>query len=153
MAFRDFKKDKLKSSQVLESQYGMSCCMDGCGKPLTKWQGPGQDLYCRDHQLKLVEYGGTGRSDRPHTLNREFVCDSCGKDVEAEVSNKFPGLRESDPRLFNRLCRNRIIGDHIVRKSDGGDDSKENIQSLCLDCNSDKTIMSEDYRKGVKLET
>ena len=39
-----------------------------------------------------------------------------------------------------------IIGDHIVRKVDGGPDTEENIQSLCLDCNSDKTILAEDWR-------
>jgi 5-methylcytosine-specific restriction endonuclease McrA len=62
------------------------------------------------------------------------------------VRKKHPRIEEEDPALFSRMCRNRIIGDHIVRKVDGGPDTEENIQSLCLDCNSDKTILAEDWR-------
>jgi 5-methylcytosine-specific restriction endonuclease McrA len=74
------------------------------------------------------------------------VCDECGKDVREEVSKKYPHIKQEDPALFTRLCRNRIIGDHIIRKADGGADTAENIQTLCLDCNSDKTILNEDWR-------
>jgi 5-methylcytosine-specific restriction endonuclease McrA len=76
------------------------------------------------------------------------VCDHCNKDVAEEVRKKYPNMEECDPIKFNRLCRNRVIGDHIVRQADGGDDSEENLQSLCLDCNSDKTILNEDFRKA-----
>jgi hypothetical protein len=147
---RDPNKDKLKSQSVLTEQVRANrlCTVDGCKNPLTMFDGPGSDVLCRDHQLKLVEYGGAGKIDRPHTLHRQWVCAGCGKDVLAEVDKKYPGLKESNPALFNRLCRNRIIGDHIVRRADGGDDSEENLQSLCLDCNSDKTILNEDWRKG-----
>jgi 5-methylcytosine-specific restriction endonuclease McrA len=41
-----------------------------------------------------------------------------------------------------------MIGDHIIRRADGGDDSEENVQSLCLMCNADKTILNEDWRKA-----
>lgn len=141
MPFRDFKKDKLKSSQVLESQYGMNCCMDGCGKPLTKWQGPGQDLYCRDHQIKLVEYGGMGRSDRPHTLNREWVCAHCGYDPREDI--RFAKIE--DPIVKHRAMRACMIGDHTHRQVDGGDNSATNIQTLCSICNNIKTVTEEDY--------
>jgi 5-methylcytosine-specific restriction endonuclease McrA len=111
--------------------------------------GPGSDKLCRPHQLLQTEYeGGVGRIDRPHTFHRKWVCAHCGKDVSLAVSEKYPNLEEENPKLFNRLCRNRIIADHKVRKADGGDDSEDNVQSLCLDCNSDKTILSEDWRKA-----
>lgn len=148
--FRLARDDKRKSAAVIKRQVlnKLICCIDGCDRPLTQFEGPGSDSLCRYHQLKQREYGGTGRIDRPHTFHRKWVCDHCGKDVSEEVRKKYPDMEGSDPITFNRLCRNRIIGDHIVRQADGGDDSEENLQSLCLDCNSDKTILNEDYRKA-----
>lgn len=148
---RELIFDKPKSLAQIRKELGKTCTVPGCGKPLTNMLGPGSDTLCRDHQLLQVEYGGVGKSGRLHTFHRKWVCSHCGKDVSVEVDNKYPGLKDSDPALFNRLCRNRIIGDHIIRKSDGGDDSEGNLQSLCLDCNSDKTILNEDYKRGKKL--
>ncbi len=147
---RDPKRDKFKSQSILKEQIRLNlrCTVDGCNNELTMFDGPGSDILCRIHQLRLVEYGGAGKIDRLHTLHRQWVCSDCGKDVSLEVSKKYPELETTDPKLFNRLCRNRIIGDHIIRRADGGDDSEENLQSLCLDCNSDKTILNEDWRKG-----
>ena len=147
---RNFIWDQMKGMSQLKKDLGKVCSIPGCGKPLTHMQGPGSDTLCRDHQLGQVEYGGPGKISRPHTFHRQWVCSECGKDVSVEVDKKYPGLRESDPDKFFRLCRNRIIGDHIIRRADGGDDTKENVQSLCLDCNSDKTIINEDFRKGQK---
>lgn len=138
------KKNPRKLKEQLEK--GLTCTVEGCNDPLTQKTGPGSDVLCRKHQKNLREFGGTGRLDRPHTHHRKWVCADCGKDVQAEVRKKFPGIEQDNPALFSRLCRNRIIGDHIIRKADGGDDSKENIQSLCLDCNSDKTIINDDWR-------
>jgi hypothetical protein len=148
--FRDPDKDKLKSQSVLKEQikHNRTCSMDGCKNPLSVFEGPGSDLLCRECCLKLIEYGGVGRIDRLHTLHRSHICSKCGKDVKAEITRLYPGLEENNPELFNRLWRNRIIGDHIIRKADGGNDSAENIQSLCLDCNADKTIINEDYKRS-----
>jgi 5-methylcytosine-specific restriction endonuclease McrA len=142
--------DKKKSAAVIKYQVnqGLICCLDGCDRPLSVYEGPGSNSLCRTHQLKQREYNGVGRLDRPHTFHRKWVCDHCGKDVLQEVRNKFPKMEEEDPIRFNRLCRNRIIGDHKIRQADGGDDSEDNLQSLCLDCNSDKTILNEDFRKA-----
>lgn len=150
---RDPNKDKSKNLSVLKEQWRLNkmCCMDGCKSALTQYEGPGSDLLCREHQLKLVEYGGAGKIDRLHTLHRKWICDDCGVDVSEQVRVKYPTMETDNPKLFNRLCRNRMIGDHQVRRADGGDDSEGNIRSLCLNCNSDKTILSEDWRKG-KLE-
>lgn len=148
--FRDPNKDALKSQSILKEQIRKShtCRMDNCNNPLTMFEGPGSDLLCRDHQLKLIEYGGLGKLDRLHTLHRKWVCDDCGVDVSEQVRKKYPTMETDNPVLFNRLCRNRIIGDHQVRQADGGNDSEDNIRSLCLFCNSDKTIINEDWRKG-----
>lgn len=152
--FRDPSKDKLKSQGVLKAQIrsNQTCCMDGCNNPLTMFEGPGSDVLCRDDQLKLIEYGGPGKLNRLHTLHRKWICDDCGVDVSNAVSLRYPNLEQDDPKLFNRLCRNRIIGDHQIRQADGGDDSEENIKSYCLNCNSDKTIINEDWRKGSDKE-
>jgi hypothetical protein len=152
--FRDPSKDRLKSQSVLKAQIrsNQTCCMDGCNNPLTMFDGPGSDILCREDQLKLVEYGGTGKISRLHTLHRKWICDDCGVDVSEQVRIKYPNMEQDNPVLFNRLCRNRIIGDHQIRRADGGDDSEENIKSFCLNCNSDKTIINEDWRKGSDKE-
>lgn len=148
--FRLPHDDKRKSQSVIKKQLAqhLICCLDGCDNPLTHYEGPGSDSLCRKHQLKQREYGELGRLDRPHTFHRKWTCDHCGKNVADEVREKYPGMEETDPIKFNRICRNRIIGDHIIRQADGGDNSEQNLQSLCLDCNADKTILNEDYRKA-----
>ena len=150
MSFRLPRDDKKKSAAVIKYQVNnrLICCLDDCDRPLSIYEGLGSNSLCRRHQLRQKEYGGVGRLDRPHTFHRKWVCDHCGKDVMQEVRNKYPELEETDPIKFNRLCRNRIIGDHKIRRADGGDDSEDNLQSLCLDCNSDKTILNEDFRKA-----
>jgi len=143
--------DVRKSPAIIKRQLKnkLVCCVDGCGLPISQYTGPGSDVLCREHQVKQSEYvDGVGRYDRPHTFHRSWVCVECGKDVSVEVAKKHPELKNSNPTLFNRLCRNRVIADHKIRRADGGDDSAENIQNLCLDCNSDKTILNEDYRKN-----
>lgn len=138
------KKSPSKLKEQL--QKGLTCTLEGCSNPLTQKTGPGSDKLCRQHQKLQKEFNGPGRLDRPWTFFRKWTCDDCGKDVREEVRKKYPHLEEDDPIVFYRMCRNRMIADHIVRRADGGDDSEENIQSLCLDCNSDKTILSEDWR-------
>jgi 5-methylcytosine-specific restriction endonuclease McrA len=145
------KDDVRKSPAIIKRQlkYNLICCVDGCGEPISQMTGPGSDKLCRGHQIQQIGYeGGVGRYDRPHTFHRSWVCIECGKDVSLEVLKKFPGINEQDPALFNRLCRNRVIADHKIRRVDGGDDSSENVQNLCLDCNSDKTILNEDYKRN-----
>jgi len=143
------RDDEPKKTSIVKRQIelGLVCSIPGCNNPLSTMTGPGSDRLCRIHQLAQREYNGTGRIDRLHTFHRKWTCDHCGKDAMSEVRKKYPALEEKDPKLFNRLCRNRTIADHKIRKADGGDDSESNIQSLCLDCNSDKTILNEDWRR------
>ena len=139
--------DTFKSRSQLRNDCDKVCCIDGCNEPVTPFKGPGCDVLCRDHQLLQREYGGTGRLDRPHTFHRRPICDCCGRNVKQEVAEQYPLLEQTNPDMFNRLWRNRVIGDHIIRLADGGSNRAENIQSLCLDCNSDKTILNNDWRK------
>lgn len=151
--FRQAQDDKLKSLSVIKRQHEASaaCSIDGCNNPRSNMTGPGSDVLCREHQLNQREYGGPGRIDRPHTFHRKWTCAHCGRDVSSAVREKYPEMEIENPTLFSRLCRNRIIADHKIRKADGGDDSETNVQSLCLDCNSDKTILNEDYKAGKLL--
>lgn len=145
LVYEDLPK---KSPRELKEQITkeLTCTLDGCSNPLTQRKGPGQTALCKKHQKLQREFGGPGRLDRPWTFHRKWVCDGCGVDVTQEVSRIHPGLEDKDPVLFMRLVRSRVIGDHQIRQVDGGDDSEENIKSYCLNCNSDKTILSEDYR-------
>jgi 5-methylcytosine-specific restriction endonuclease McrA len=148
MQLRKPSDDVRKSLAQVRRQQGLRCCVDECGEPISTYTGPGSDVLCRHHQVRQIGYeGGVGRYDRPHTFHRSWICAGCGRDVAEAVAKKYPTLEQENPSLFNRLCRNRVIADHIVRRVDGGDDSAENVQNLCLDCNSDKTILNEDYRR------
>jgi hypothetical protein len=129
-----------------QKQQGLKCTIDGCDNDLTIRKGKCQDLLCDDHHKNQIIYGGIGRMDRPWTFHRTLICDICSKNIRDETIKKYPTLEEEDPVLFNRLCRNRTVADHKIRKVDGGKDCSENIQTLCLDCNADKTILNEDWR-------
>jgi hypothetical protein len=136
----------MKGLPQLRKEVHEVCKIDGCGKPLTQFIGPGSERLCRDHQLNLREYDGAGRLDRPHTLNKKKFCEDCGYNPWEDTKWANYRYKEEDPELFNRLCRSRLIGDHHGdRRADGGDDSAENIKTLCLFCNADETILNEDY--------
>lgn len=143
---RDSTKDKLKSRAMLYEQHKHLhvCKLEDCNEPLTIFEGPGSDSLCRDHQLMLTEYGGMGKAERPHTFYRDWVCTKCGYDAR-----KDPDILEiEDP--WDQLVMMRMVmhGDHIVRKSDGGKDTAENINSLCCRCHMIKTAKEKDFLKG-----
>jgi hypothetical protein len=153
---RNPDKDKLKSPAILEQQYTYKhvCSLEGCGQPLTIFEGPGSDSLCRDHQLQSVEYGGYGKIDRPHTFHRADTCTCCGQDINDdprwEKAQTFFGatLTESQKHEIKRRYNH---GDHNgQRKSDGGSDSAENIVAFCSFCHWVKTVIFDDGRKGNK---
>jgi len=111
---------------------------------LTIFEGPGSDSYCREHQLMLTEYGGMGKAERPHTFYRDWVCIKCGYDARLDPEI----LAIEDPWDQLLVMRGVMHGDHIVRKSDGGEDTAENINSLCCRCHMIKTYKEKDYLKG-----
>lgn len=142
--------DVVKSAAVLRAEVGKTCIVPGCTEHLTQMQGPGSGVLCRKHQLYMREYGGMGRLNRPWTFHRKRYCLQCGFNPYEDTGNKHYHLKDTNPDLWHRLCRNKLIGDHIIRKADGGTDEEDNIQTLCLNCNSDKTIFNEDWRKPDK---
>jgi hypothetical protein len=141
---REMRWDQPKSQSQMKKELGQCCSIPGCGRPLTHMQGPGSGVLCREHQLQQREYGGMGRIDRPHTFHRRWVCDECGTNVLED-----PRLADiEDEMVKRRIARVLMHGDHSgVRRADGGDDTAENIRSLCYVCHAKKTILHEDYRR------
>lgn len=148
---RDPAKDKPKSFSLLKSQlrYVPVCRLEDCSNPLTIFEGPGSDSYCRDHQLQLVEYGGMGKADRPYTFYRGWVCECCGYDPREDP--QFDDIEDPFHKL--RCMRGVMHGDHLERKSDGGADIAENIQTLCCRCHMIKTYKEKDYLRGNSILT
>ena len=50
----------------------------------------------------------------------------------------------SNPLVQRRTALSLLIVDHIKTQRDGGDDSPENVQTLCITCNFIKTMLSGD---------
>jgi len=129
-----------------QKKSGLKCTIDGCDSELTLRKGECQDLLCEEHQKNLIIYDGFGRIDRPWTFHRGPMCEICKRLIADIVRDIDPNLEYNNPSLFSRQCRNMTIADHKIRKADGGKDCKDNIQTLCLNCNSYKTIAHEDWR-------
>jgi HNH endonuclease len=142
--YRKYAEHKSFKQIADETSKGETCSIPGCNKPLTPFKGPGQDVYCLNHQLEQKEFGGMGSSRNSlHTFHRKRYCEDCGYNPFEDP--KYDQYK-NDLELYNRLCRSQLIGDHnLVREADGGEDVKENIKTLCLRCNADKTIINKDY--------
>lgn len=147
---RDPSKDRMKSPAVLKEQInkGRTCMLADCNNPLSMYEGPGSDCLCREHQLECVEYGGMGKSERPHTFYRGWVCECCGYDPR-EDELRFGHIEDPYHRL--RAMRGVMHGDHINLKSMGGEDVKANIRTLCVLCHMAKTYAEQDYLGGKKV--
>jgi len=138
----DFKNDKPKTVAQIRKDLGKGCMI--CGRPLTQMQGLGSETLCREHQLQQREYGGMGRTDRPHTFHRSFVCTACGWDSLTDP--RLADLENEDVK--RSVARVLMHGDHGQRQADGGDDSADNLTSLCFVCHAKKTILSGDHLTG-----
>jgi HNH endonuclease len=138
---------KSLSQQMAIFNNKINCKLIDCAEPISTFEGPGSNCLCRVHQLQTIEYGGLGKPERPHTFYRNWVCECCGYDAREDPLI----LSIEDPFEQLQAMRNVMHGDHIIRKSDGGADSAENIQALCLRCHAIKTIREKDFRKGSLL--
>ena len=149
---RNPDKDKFKSSSVLTEQQlaGKTCMLQDCDNKLSMYEGPGSQTLCRVHQLECVEYGGMGKAERPHTFYRGWSCSNCGCDPRTDEL-RFGYIKDEYHKL--RAMRGVMHGDHIHLKSRGGDDSKSNIQTLCVLCHMAKTYGEKDYLGTKKLST
>jgi len=141
--------DRVKSRAQLRKTVGKICNVPGCNNPLTIFEGPGSISLCRDHQLKLVEYGGLGKMDAMHSFHREWICQECNTNVLED-----PRLADvTDDHIKRRIARSMMHGDHHgIRKADGGEDTAENVKSLCFVCHAKKTALEEDWRKPENLD-
>lgn len=140
---RNPDKDKIKGSVQLHEQYKNKCVckLEDCNEPLTIFEGPGSDSYCRDHQLDLVEYGGMGKAERPYTFYRNWVCEDCGYDPRED-----PAFDDIEDPFHKLACmRATLEGDHQQLKSSGGLDVKSNIKTRCCRCHRIKTMKNKDY--------
>jgi 5-methylcytosine-specific restriction endonuclease McrA len=142
--------DSKKSTECIKKQLRnkLTCSLEGCKKPISIYEGTGSDAFCRSHQLDQREYGGMGQRGRPYTFHRRLVCDMCGLDPADYIRKVVPGLEKSDSVKFSRAVRSLIVGDHIIRKTDGGKDTADNIQSLCQNCNVIKGAMHDDWQRS-----
>lgn len=153
MSFRSHQLDELKSkserARIVKEH--KTCTIPGCDELLTFFKGPGHDLYCRDHQVEQVPYGGYGRSGREHTFHRNDVCDCCGQDINNdprwELAQKYFGV-ELNELQKHEIKRRYNHGDHDHRKADGGDNSKENTNAYCSFCHWVKTVINNDGRRS-----
>lgn len=147
---RDRKEDDLKPLSELRriEKAAKKCTISGCTNPLTRYTGPGSDSCCRDHQLFMVEYGGMGKLERPHTFHRDWVCIDCGMDIRDEP--RFADMTDPEEKFI--AMRMAMHGDHITQKAAGGGDERENIGSRCILCHIKKTVLNKDYLKNPKID-
>jgi hypothetical protein len=137
--------DKFKSPAIRKEQfkYRPVCRLEDCSNPLTMYEGPGSDSYCRDHQLQLTEYGGMGKADRPHTFYRNWVCADCKYDPRID-----PSFDDIEDEFHKLACmRATLEGDHQHLQQQGGKDVAENIVTRCCRCHRIKTMKNKDYLK------
>ena len=115
------------------------CNLEFCNNSRTIYKGIGERL-CEHHQKTMREYGGSGRTDRPWTFNKQPCCEMCGFDpYEHELVQRI-----DHDLVQRRTASSLLIVDHIKTQRDGGDDSPENCQTLCITCNYIKTMLSGD---------
>jgi 5-methylcytosine-specific restriction endonuclease McrA len=144
---REIRYDQFKSPSQIKRDVGKCCIIPGCGEDLTTYLGPGSDSLCRKHQTEQIEYGKVGRISRPHTFHRNsnFVCDDCGWSILDD--DRLKSIE--DEMAKRQIARILLHGDHHhVRKADGGEDTAENIRSLCVVCHAKKTVLNKDNRRG-----
>lgn len=150
--FRDDEKDVVKGKyerlKIIKEH--RACTMPGCSELLTLFKGPGNDLYCREHQIEQIQYGGYGRQGREHTFHRSDVCECCGQDINedprwAKCEEQFGTL---DDKQQHEVKRRYNHGDHDFRKADGGDNSASNTNAYCSFCHWYKTVKNNDGRRA-----
>ena len=151
MSIRRPEDDKRKNANQLKHQIEkkLTCSLEGCSNPITMFSGPGDKKLCRDHQLQQREYGGLGRVDRPHSFSREWICSWCGYTPKKDPWFENPPISWDNEAHKIRAQRSMLIGDHgEIRKVDGGSDGKDNVQTLCRNCDAKKTVLYKDYQRS-----
>ena len=127
---------KLKPSYVVENEAGTKCQLHNCDNPITLRSGPGSKL-CKHHQKQMTE--GFARLDRPYTFDKECVCERCGYDPIKD--NPYISSL-SNPEEYKNAISACIDVDHIDGNHANNDPT--NLQYLCKNCHSAKTIINGD---------
>lgn len=130
----------LKYQTISEMRATKKCVLDGCNQHLTHFQGPGSMQLCREHQLRLRDYGGPGRLDRPYTFWKKDSCESCGR-TPSQDNPKIAQLKEPMRTVVGRMM---LQVDHkTVRKH--GSNHPKNLVTLCAECHQLKTYKNSDH--------
>lgn len=147
---RDPENDTRKSATAIRCQLeeNIKCSVPGCDSPLTMFRGPNEGKLCREHQIIQREYGGLARIDRMYTFWKEWACNCCGYDPRNDPWFDNPPEPWDNEEHKLRAMRAMLVCDHIIRRSDGGTDTRENTQTFCQNCNAKKTINGKDYHRG-----
>ncbi len=83
---------------------------------------PGQYLLETDHRVPAFKRE-ISKETRAYVLERNgYTCQMCG-------------LAAGDPDPFNPARTVRLTMGHIIDKSKGGDDSRQNLRAVCTNCN------------------
>lgn len=83
---------------------------------------PGHYLLETDHRVPAFKRE-ISKETRAHVLERNgYTCQMCG-------------LAAGDPDPFNPARTVRLTMGHILDKSKGGDDSRQNLRAVCTNCN------------------
>jgi hypothetical protein len=146
---RNVNWGKVKGKALLMADLGKVCKVPGCCEPLTNLTGPGSSTYCITHQKNMACHGGTAKDGKLYTQHKERVCSVCGCspwDDETAKKYGYYHFKEDDPDMFNRIARAMLVGDHSgTRRIDGNKEHKEDITTLCQNCNAVKTMSNQDY--------
>ena len=129
-----------KYKTISEMRATTQCVLDGCKRPLTHFQGPGSLQLCREHQLRLREYGGPGRLDRPYTFWKKDSCESCGR-TPSQDNPKIAQMKEPMRTIVGRMM---LQVDHKTVRKQGGNHPK-NLVTLCAECHQLKTYKNADH--------
>ena len=143
----DIMKSKRDRAKIIKDN--ICCSIPGCDELITFFKGPSADLYCREHQLEGIPYGGYGRHGKEHTFHRSDVCQCCGQDINDDprwnLAQDYVGHTLTN-REIHEVKRRYNHGDHDMRKADEGNDSAENINPYCTFCHWVKTAINNDSR-------
>lgn len=146
---------RLKSTSSIKSQVlnNHKCTVPGCNDDVTIYKGAGESLYCRYHQMMLIENGGLAKPNRPYTFWKKYTCQNPNCNYSPWEDKRFDEIE--DPKIKHQAQRATLICDHIVKQELaeklGWDFDKihgpENIQTLCQICDKIKSAKSGDWHR------
>ena len=96
--------------------------------------------YFKKVNHQYVERSGKHDDVRKERIKQNGGCHSLGEweRLKAQYNWKCPKCSKSEPDI-------KLTRDHIVPISMGGSDNIENIQPLCIRCNSSKGVLTQKY--------